>query len=143
MNDSARAMSRLPSEECWAILQRSGTGVLATSEGGHPDLFPLNYLADGHTLIFRTAPGTKIRALEVNPNAAFAAQGQDADGHWSVVIRGKVEATSDQVEIVGSGALELAAWAPGSKRVFLRLTPTSVQGRRVKRADLARAPFYG
>jgi hypothetical protein len=47
------------------------------------------------------------------------------------------------VEVIGSGALELASWAAGSKRVFLRLTPDSVAGRRILRSDLERSTLYG
>lgn len=134
--------ARLRSEECWALLHRSGIGVLATSAAGGPDLFPLTYLVDGRSLMFRTAPGTKVDQLGVDDSAAFLAQGHDGDGHWSVVVRGKVAITNDQVEVVGSGALELAAWAPGPKHVFLRLTPSAVTGRRIQRADLSRADLY-
>ena len=142
MNDTHQ-IAHIPHDECWSLLHRSGVGALATIAQGRPDLFPINYLVDGHTLLFRSAPGTKVAELEVNPHAAFVAQGQDAESAWSVVLRGEVEMLTDQVEVVGSGALELASWAPGSKRVFMRLTPSSVQGRRVPRSDLDRSVLYG
>lgn len=143
MTTSPPVNARLRSGECWDLLHRSGIGVLATSAAGRPDLFPVTYLVDGGALMFRTAPGTKVEQLEENDNAAFIVQGHDGDGHWSVVLRGTVDIMDDQVEIVGSGALELAAWAPGAKHLFLRLTPSRVTGRRIQRADLARADLYG
>jgi hypothetical protein len=142
MNDEPR-IAQLGSQECWDLLHRSGVGVLGTSAGGKPDLFPVNYLVDGHTLLFRTAPGGKVAALEASPNAAFCVLGQDRDSHWSVVMRGSIEMMTDQVEIIGSGALELVSWAAGSKRIFMRLTPRGVEGRRISRADLARSTLYG
>jgi nitroimidazol reductase NimA-like FMN-containing flavoprotein (pyridoxamine 5'-phosphate oxidase superfamily) len=141
--DQPPQVAQLGSAECWRLLHRSGAGALATAADGQADVFPLNYLVDGKTLLFRTSPGTKVAALEAAPHAAFIAQGQDADGHWSVVMRGTVEMLTDEVEIIGSGALELVSWAAGAKRIFLRLTPARVDGRRVRRADLARSTLYG
>lgn len=105
-------------------------------------MFPINYLVDGRTLLFRTAPGKKVSELVIAPYAAFIVQGHDADGYWSVVIRGPVEMLTDQVEVIGSGALELASWVAGAKRVFLRITPSTVEGRHVQRADLDRSILY-
>lgn len=144
MNDKKpQQITRIGSDECWRLLQRAEVGALATVAQGRPDLFPINYLVDGHTLLFRSAPGTKVEELEINHHAAFLAQGQDADGAWSVVLRGQIDMLTDQVEVVGSGALELVTRAPGSKRVFMRLTPSSVEGRRVPRSDLERSFLYG
>jgi len=135
-------ITRLGSEECWRLLDGTGVGALATAADDRPDVFPINYLVDGKTLVFRTAPGTKVAELAIAPHAAFIVQGRESDGYWSVVMRGLVEMLPDEVEVIGSGALELASWGAGSKRVFLRLTPSSVEGRRVQRADLDRAAFY-
>ncbi len=144
MNDEqSRPITRLDAAECWPLLLRSGVGALATVADGRPDVFPINYLVDGHTLLFRSAPGTKVDELVASPHAAFVAQGQDATGHWSIVMRGQVAILTDQVDVIGSGALELVSWAPGAKRVFLRLTPESVEGRRVLRSDLERSTLYG
>lgn len=142
MDENPPAISRVSTDECWNLLRRSGVGMLATAAAGRPDLFPVNYLVDGRTLLFRSAPGTKVAALEVQPHAAFGAQSADDDGHWSIVIRGRIDMLTDQAEIVGSGALELVSWAAGSKRVFMRLTPDSVEGRRVASADYPRGAIY-
>lgn len=117
-------------------------GALATAAEGRADVFPINYLVDGKTLLFRTAPGKKVVELTIAPHAAFIVQGHDPDGYWSVVMRGLVEILTDEVEVIGSGALELASWAAGTKRLFLRLTPSTVEGRRVQRADLDRSILY-
>jgi nitroimidazol reductase NimA-like FMN-containing flavoprotein (pyridoxamine 5'-phosphate oxidase superfamily) len=141
--DETRGLVHLDASESWALLHRSGLGVLATAADGDPDLYPLNYLVDGSTLVFRTAPGSKLRALHRLPACAFAAVGRDAEDHWSVVMRGPVSEITDQAEIVRSGAWELVTWAPGDKNLFLRLTPTTVEGRRATRAAIARAPLDG
>ena len=141
-DERAPHITPLSAEECWEHLDRTGMGALATAAEGQADAFPINFLADGRTLLFRTAPGKKVVELTIAPHAAFIAQGHDADGYWSVVIRGLVELLTDEVEAIGSGALELASWAAGAKRLFLRLTPPTVEGRRVQRADLDRSVLY-
>ncbi|MEO8093614.1 MAG: pyridoxamine 5'-phosphate oxidase family protein [Pseudolysinimonas sp.] len=142
-DDETPPIARLTEAECWAFLHRSGRGILATAADAHADIFPVNYLVDGRTLLFRTATGTKLDEVEAAPNVAFEIDGHDGDGYWSVVIRGTAELLSDEVDIIGSGALELVTWTHGEKRNFVRITPTSVQGRRVPRADFGKASLFG
>ena len=42
-----------------------------------PEIFPVNYAVDRETLIFRTAEGTKLLAMVVNPSVAFEVDGYD------------------------------------------------------------------
>lgn len=129
--------------ECWALLRRAGKGIVATAADSKADVFPVNYLIDGETLLFRSAPGTKLDQIAIAPDVAFVIEGHGSDGYWSVVLRGTAEVLSDQVEIIGSGALELASWAPGEKRNFVRITPQAISGRRVSRADFGRSSLFG
>jgi hypothetical protein len=134
--------TRLTEAETWHLLEQTTVGVLATAAQGRADLFPVNYLVDGRTLLIRTSPGTKTVELSDNPHAAFAAQGTDRHGAWSVVIQGSAEQFTDEVDLVGSAALELVSWAPGEKHVFVRITPYRIEGRRMARADLERPPRF-
>lgn len=136
-------VTRLTDAECWARLHRSGRGVLATAADGQPDLFPVNYLVDAGALMIRTAPGAKVDQIGASPRVAFEIDGNDGHDYWSVVMRGTAEILTDQVEIIGSGALELYSWAPGEKHVFVRVTPVSVEGRRVPRIDFTRGRMWG
>ncbi|MEO5921261.1 MAG: pyridoxamine 5'-phosphate oxidase family protein [Pseudolysinimonas sp.] len=142
-DDKTLTETRIPESECWALLLRSGRGVLATAADSKADLFPVNYLVDGRTLLFRTAAGAKLDQVTEAPDVAFEIDGHDPRSYWSVVIRGTAERLSDDVDIIGSGALELVSWTRGDKRNFVRITPTSVQGRRVPRADFGRASLFG
>lgn len=134
---------RLDTAECWARLHTAGVGFLATAADRRADLFPINYLVDDDGLAFRTEPSTKLAALRSAPSAAFGVIGRDPATTWSVVIRGTVTELTDQAEIIRSGVLELVSWAPGDKHLFLRLTPTSVEGRAVARGSVPRASLHG
>jgi nitroimidazol reductase NimA-like FMN-containing flavoprotein (pyridoxamine 5'-phosphate oxidase superfamily) len=136
-------LGELSEAECWTLLHRSGLGRLATAAGSRADIFPVNYLVHGETLLLRTAPGTKLDQLGEAPDVAFEADGHDAERYWSVVVRGHAKHLTDQARIIQSGALELISWVPTDKREFVQITPTSVVGRSVERAQFGRSSLFG
>lgn len=137
------SLGELSEAECWTLLHRSGLGRLATAADSRADIFPVNYLVHGETLLMRTAPGTKLDQLGEAPSVAFEADGHDAERYWSVVVRGHAKHLSDQARITQSGALELVSWVPTDKQEFVQITPTSVVGRSVERARFGRASLSG
>ncbi|HEX7834773.1 MAG TPA: pyridoxamine 5'-phosphate oxidase family protein [Pseudolysinimonas sp.] len=133
----------LDTEESWRLLLRSGLGRLATAAGSQADIFVVNYLVHDRTILFRSAPGSKLVELEEAPVVAFEVDGSDSHRYWSVVIRGTAELMTDQVEITRSGVLELVSWSPSEKHEFVRIVPISVTGRQVDRALFRRAGLIG
>ncbi len=133
----------LDTEESWKLLMRSGLGRLATAAGSQADIFVVNYLVHEETILFRSAPGSKLAELDEAPVVAFEVDGSDAHRYWSVVIRGAAERMTDQTDIIRSGVLELASWSPSEKHEFVRIDPISVTGRQVDRALFHRAGLVG
>ncbi len=130
-------------EESWNLLMRSGMGRLATAAGSQADIFVVNYLVHERTILFRSAPGSKLVELDEAPVVAFEVDGYDAKRYWSVVIRGTAELMTDQREIIRTGVLELVSWSPSDKREFVRIVPIAVTGRTVDRAQFRRARLVG
>jgi nitroimidazol reductase NimA-like FMN-containing flavoprotein (pyridoxamine 5'-phosphate oxidase superfamily) len=130
-------------DECWRLMLRSGFGRLATAAGSQADIFVVNYLVHDRTILFRSAPGTKLVELEEAPVVAFEVDGYDSERYWSVVIRGTAERLTDQREIIRTGVLELVSWSPSDKREFVQIVPISVTGRSVGRAQFGRASLFG
>lgn len=122
----------LNEHECWTLLRSSTTGRLAVISGEGPDIFPLNYVVDHGTLVFRTNAGAKISALEQTPQVAFEVDGYRADTGqvWSVVIKGGAELITSLYEGLDALVLPLAPWQAGAKPHFVRIVPTTVTGRR-------------
>ncbi len=60
-------ITRLTDDQCWALLERARFGRLATNALGVMDITPINYLAWDRTILLRTAPGSKLLELTVNP----------------------------------------------------------------------------
>jgi nitroimidazol reductase NimA-like FMN-containing flavoprotein (pyridoxamine 5'-phosphate oxidase superfamily) len=130
-------------EESWGLILRSGFGRLATAAGSQADIFVVNYLVHDRTILFRSAPGSKLVELEEAPMVAFEVDGYDSERYWSVVIRGTAERMTDQAEIARSGVLELVSWSPSDKQEFVRIVPIAVNGRTVGRAQFGRASLFG
>ncbi|MDQ2797378.1 MAG: pyridoxamine 5'-phosphate oxidase family protein [Actinomycetota bacterium] len=118
---------------CWELLRTSVVGRLAVVFDGQPDIFPVNYVVDHGSVVFRTAAGTKLAAAK-GRDVAFEADGYDtADGTaWSVVVKGRATAIRELNESIAVMSLPLLPWQEGNKPWFIRVDDTSVTGRRLK-----------
>ena len=122
----------LATHECWRSLRSSSIGRLAVIGSTGPEIFPVNYLPEDGTLVFRTGTGTKLDALLQGGAVALEADGLNSYGTiaWSVVVKGRPEAVAESEldrETVDQGA---SPWEPGAKDHLFRITPTEISGRR-------------
>ena len=63
MDDDAGALEELDHEECLTLIASMSIGRLAVQvEDASPLVVPINYILDGEIVVFRTGPGTKLRA---------------------------------------------------------------------------------
>lgn len=111
----------------------------------HPDIFPVNYVVDNGSIVFRTGIGTKFWSAMRDP-CALEIDGFDAGSGkaWSVVARGPAHVIIDLKEKAAADALHLDPWQPGSKSHYLRLTLDAVTGRRftAARPDIWNTPLW-
>lgn len=129
-------VERLSTAESWRLLETASLGRLAIDrDDGAPDLVPLNYRVHSGTLVMRTAPGGKLRSIALHPAVAFEVDGENEVHRWSVVIRGVAQRMSVDAEIEESGVLDLVSASPTPKHDFIRLTPSSVTGRRFAKPE--------
>ncbi|WP_345762428.1 pyridoxamine 5'-phosphate oxidase family protein [Diaminobutyricibacter sp. McL0608] len=132
MNTSA-SVTELSEDECWTKLSGNSLGRLATSVGSEVDIFPVNYLADGKTLLIRTAPGTKLLELTIHHDIAFEVDGYTDTEAWSVIVKGVATELESQTEIDEANRQPLAPWIPTLKYRYVRITPLSITGRHFRR----------
>jgi len=78
----------MTTEQCWDMLRTHEFGRLAYHLAGEVHLTPINYAVDHDTLLFRTAEGSKLLAVEMNPDVAFEIDEFDEHHARSVVVRG-------------------------------------------------------
>ena len=134
METNEGLVEELSVEECWQLLNRTRLGRLAVSVRGEVDIFPVNFVVNDGALMFRTAPGSKLLELSVNPRVAFEADEHDDSFAASVVVKGEAERVEAQSEIDAADALPLTPWIPTLKYRWVRIRPTSITGRRFARA---------
>src|SRR2546429_4844649 len=83
--------------ECWELLRSTEVGRLAVAAAAQQDIFPINFVVDQGSIVFRTAEGTKLAAAVLGRGVAFEIDGYDRQRQdaWSVVVKGRA------VEITG------------------------------------------
>lgn len=118
--------------DCWKYLETSSVGRVALVSSGDPEIFPVNYVPNFGTLIFRTGTGTKLSALQGGKSIAFEADGLNPYGTiaWSVVVKGTAELVEDAEELQEAATTSLSPWEAGVKDHLIRIVPTDLSGRR-------------
>lgn len=134
LTDARTALERLDRDECLELLAREQVGRLAVVHGGAPEIFPVNYVLDGSSILFRTAPGTKLVAgsgrtvcFEVDGFNTVTCSG------WSVVVSGRLEEVTRYAPTTWERVEQLSVepWAPGKKPHCMLLVASRISGRRV------------
>jgi nitroimidazol reductase NimA-like FMN-containing flavoprotein (pyridoxamine 5'-phosphate oxidase superfamily) len=122
----------LSTHDCLELLRATDVGRLAVSITDLPEIFPINYIVDRGTIVFRTAEGTKLAAAVLGRGVAFEIDGVDnASGDaWSVVIKGHAVEIERMQEIFEALDLPLYPWHAAPKHRFVRIEPVQISGRR-------------
>ena len=55
MMSQGESMDVLSESECWSLLSGMALGRLVTSVEGQPEIFPVNFVVQRRTVLFRTA----------------------------------------------------------------------------------------
>jgi uncharacterized protein len=128
--DLPEGIAILEAPTCWQLLGQEEVGRLAVSVGRYPEIFPVNYVVDQRTVIFRTAEGTKLFATVVSPSVAFEVDGYDPEAGeaWSVVIKG--HAREIPMYDLPDDTFPLFPWTATPKPRFVRVVPDAISGRR-------------
>jgi len=126
--------------ECFELLASEHLGRVAVVDDRGPVVFPVNFVLDRHTVVFRTGAGAKLSAASLGRRVSFEVDHADTAAHtgWSVLVRGEAVEVTDRAELARLRALPLEAWAPGSRGHYVRILPAALTGRRI--AAPGRAP---
>ncbi|WP_427017615.1 pyridoxamine 5'-phosphate oxidase family protein [Pseudarthrobacter sp. P1] len=133
MNENqASGVEELTAVQCWQLLASTSVGRLAVIVDGHPDIFPLNYVVDERTVVFRTGPGTKLGGIHTSNPVALEVDGYDGAANlaWSVVLRGAAEELARPTDRLAATGLPVFPWQSGPKDHFVRITELNLSGRR-------------
>ncbi len=137
------AMEELTASECWAQLRTTPVGRLAVrGDGDDVEVFPVNYVVDHGSIVFRTAAGTKLERIVATDQVTFESDDSDLDDGvaWSVIAKGACTVIQVHSDLLDSFDLEVYPWHVGGKPTFVRLVPHLLSGRRFTIDPAALAP---
>lgn len=130
--DPRTGMTVLDDDACWNLLASADVIRLAVVVAGDLEVFPVNAVVDGHTVVFSTGEGTKLAAVTIAQDVVLEADGVDASQReaWSVVVKGAAERLERFTDIYRAQELPLRSWTTHPKQWFVRVHPMQVTGRR-------------
>ena len=133
---SVQPFETLDEQQCQELLASKDIGRIVFSVQGEPEVFPVNYAADGSTVVFRTGEGTKLQ-LAVMLRVAFEVDDWDpATGvGWSVVIKGVAEEITSGIDpfAMALRTRRVVPLAPGVREYWIAVYPGEITGRRFGR----------
>ncbi len=126
-------VQELTRAQCFELLANEHLGRVAVTDDRGPVVFPVNFVLDRHTVVFRTDAGTKLHAASQGSRVCFEVDGTDLAGHtrWSVIVRGEITEVTDRAEVARLRELPLRVWGPGARTHYVRILPAVLTGRRI------------
>jgi nitroimidazol reductase NimA-like FMN-containing flavoprotein (pyridoxamine 5'-phosphate oxidase superfamily) len=139
--DHEPVLETLDEAECMRLIAPGGIGRIAYSGRFYLTVLPVNYKLHEGSIVFRTAQdgatGEDLRtgiagaeykvAFEVDDFDKTASEG------WSVLLQGPAHHVDSEAERASLLAAGVQPWPGGDRDHFIRITPTRVTGRRIRR----------
>jgi nitroimidazol reductase NimA-like FMN-containing flavoprotein (pyridoxamine 5'-phosphate oxidase superfamily) len=139
--DDESVMEALDEAECMRLISPGGIGRIAYSGRFDLTVLPVNYKLHDGTIVFRTAQdgatGEDLRTGIANAEYKVAFEVDDLDmtarEGWSVLLQGPAHHVDSEPERASILAAGVEPWPGGERAQFIRITPTRVTGRRIRR----------
>ena len=125
-------VTALADDAAWNLLSSVTLGRLVTSFGGKLEIFPVNFVTQKRSVLFRTAEGTKLFTTVMNDQVLFEADDHTADEGWSVIVRGTAKMLTTAEEIHEADRAQLMPWVATTKLRYVRITPDEISARRFR-----------
>src|SRR5246500_1085119 len=120
MSKESQPISILSETECWDLLGREALGRLVTCVDGQPEIFPVNFVVQRRTILFRTAEGTKLVSTAINNHVVFEADDHNVAEGWSVIVKGTARSLRTNEEIEDAESAQVLPWTTSEKSHFVR-----------------------
>ena len=124
----------LDESECRRLLKTGYLGRIGVTIEALPAIFPGNYTVHEDSILFCTAPGTKLSMASDRRLVAFEVEGGiDAMYHhgWSVLVVGTAREVDNPGELRRLERHLPTPWAPGQRRRVVRIGIDLISGRRI------------
>lgn len=130
---TGKPMDVLSAEESWNLLSSMTLGRLVTCVEGFPEIFPVNFVVQRKTVLFRTAEfATKLFTVVMNAHVVFEADDHNVSEGWSVIAKGTAQVLHTSAEIEEAQRAQLLPWTAGLKPRYVRVHPSEISGRRFR-----------
>lgn len=126
-------VNEISEAECLKLLAAFEFGRIAFRVGDLLEVFPINYHADGQSITFRTAPGTKLAGVLLADDVVFEIDHIGVREAWSVIGHGKARHLESSDEVAAAERLPIHPLIPTVKREYVRIDLARVSGRRFHR----------
>ncbi|SRR5260221_11775656 len=135
-------LEELDKAECLRLITPGGIGRIAYSGRYGPTVLPVNYKLHQGSIVFRTAQDSPteedLRTGIANAEYKVAFEIDDIDiaarEGWSVLIQGPVGHVESEAERASALEAGVEPWPGGDRELFLRIVPSRITGRRIRRA---------
>lgn len=132
MSTRSEPVEILSERESWDLLGGVSLGRLVTAVDDEANVFPVNFVVQNRTILFRTAAGTKLISAAINNQVVFEADDHNPAEGWSVIVRGVARTLRSDEELDEAEQAQLLPWTATSKTHYVRVSPVRVTGRRFR-----------
>ncbi len=128
--------------ECLRMVARHEVGRVAYAGRYGPTVLPVNYRLFEGSIVFRTGHDSpmdedlRTGIADAEYKVAFEIDELDPvtrEG-WSVLIQGPVHHVTSEQERAAVARAGVTPWAGGAKEQYLRIAPTRITGRYIRRS---------
>jgi nitroimidazol reductase NimA-like FMN-containing flavoprotein (pyridoxamine 5'-phosphate oxidase superfamily) len=118
--------------DCYSLLGSVPVGRIGFIEGDEAVILPVSFVLDGQDIVFTTGARARLSAVEVGHYVTFEADSYDQQtgACWSVTAMGLAEIIGSAEEAARLDALGLMSWSGSAERVWVRIRPAAISGRR-------------
>ncbi len=135
-------LEELGEAECLRLITPGGIGRIAYSGRYGLTVLPVNFKLHQGSIMFRTAQDSPtdedLRTGIAHAEYRVAFEIDDIDPAarvgWSVLVQGPVHHVESEAERASALEAGLEPWPGGARELFLRIIPSRVTGRRIRRA---------
>ncbi|MEE9415512.1 MAG: pyridoxamine 5'-phosphate oxidase family protein [Acidimicrobiales bacterium] len=134
LTEDRQGLEVIPYEECKDLLREAGIGRIGFLDQGETIILPVNFAFVSGSILFRSAPGSKLSSAEIAKPMSFEIDGWEESTRtgWSVLVKGVSDLVTDEwltgmYEFLGS-----EPWADSIPRDnWIRIRADEISGRRI------------
>jgi nitroimidazol reductase NimA-like FMN-containing flavoprotein (pyridoxamine 5'-phosphate oxidase superfamily) len=128
----------LTDTESRQLLAGGDVGRIGITVAALPAIFPVNYRVVDGSIVFWTAPGSKLSAAAAGAVVAFEVDdyGSCDRSGWSVLVIGEAEVVDEPALVERAAGSGLQPYVDGARTALVRIEPALISGRRLVHTPL-------